>query len=1141
MRMCFKLFSLLFVCFFLASGFSAQGNGIIRGRVSDAKGVPVPAATVRLLDGDQVKTETLTDLDGLFAFPEPGTGVFRLTVEMPGFQKAVKDGVDAAAEAAGNVEITLSATAPPPRPKTIPSRKPAAQTAGDQSTAASDFQAIQTTELPGMQQFQQDTVQGEASAAALPRQDGLLLINGNSASLDSGNLNDPGFRQGLMNTARMMGFQLDMFAEQSGQGGPGGRGGLQGARGGDFGTAGGFGGGGGRGVGPGAGFRMAGFGGRGASFRQPVIQGNVTEVYSNSAMNARNYSLTGQTLPKPVQIGNDFSVTAGGVIPFIKPRTVSNAGGRSADNAGRSGRGGGGGRGGGRGGGGQPGWTFSYSGSRDRSAQNVLTTVPTDLERSGDFSQSLVQVVTLDPATGKPASVVRPVQLYRVPTDPTSIYTQITTMDQAARGLLEFIPRQNLPCPTNLPCVNNYAIQRSLPSTSDQIQASISGLRLTSRDNLAVNYSMRRGDSLNAATFPGLDSTRTNFAQNIGVSGMHMWKSRLNSNWRVTLNRTRTEGTNAFAYTRDVEGALGITGVSREAINYGVPTINLTNYGDLSLAAPSLNRNQTFTVASGLNRMGSKHSIQIGGDASWLQRNTRSDSNARGTFTFNGYATAGLDSRGRQVPGTGNDFADFLLGLPYSTSRRFADPVVNPWGNATYLRNRTYSVFIQDNWRAAPTLTLNLGLRYEYNGPTFEKYNRLVSLDVAPGFTAVAQVFPDQTGPLSGQHFSRSLVNPDRFNIAPRIGVAWRPGSRSRFVIRTGYGLFNDSSAYSSIVGQLVNQPPFAITQNQPTDPLNPLTIENGFPSNPNITILNTYAIDPRYRPAYVQQWNFDLQTQISRLYVLTVTYMGTRGSGIAISRAPNRTANSGNFTFQTNGGNSILHAVSFQLVRRFSRGFNIQNQYTLSKSIDNAPSGVAQNDADLAAERALSSQDQRHNFQTTFAYELPMGQNRKFFAAASPRLLNFIAGWTINGNFTLASGSPVTARYTGSSGSSGAALYNALRADATGIASGIPWEDRTVLAYFNAAAFAIPAGTYGNAGRNTITGPGSNIINLSVHKLFRLDENNRRLDFSWQVRNLLNHPNWGGISTSVNALNFGQVTSVQAMRSMTVNLRISF
>jgi hypothetical protein len=172
----------------------------------------------------------------------------------------------------------------------------------------------------------------------------------------------------------------------------------------------------------------------------------------------------------------------------------------------------------------------------------------------------------------------------------------------------------------------------------------------------------------------------------------------------------------------------------------------------------------------------------------------------------------------------------------------------------------------------------------------------------------------------------------------------------------------------------------------------------------------------------------------------------------------------------------------------------------------------------------------------------LPIGQNRKFFAGASTKVLNLISGWTFSGNFTLASGSPFTAHYASSDlSSSGAALYNSLRPDVTGIPVSLPRDKRTTAMFFNTAAFANPAGQYGNAGRNTITGPGSCVLNLSVRKGFRLDENNRRLDFSWQVQNLLNHPNWSSVSTTINSLNFGQVTGVAPMRSMTMNLRVRF
>ena len=218
---------------------------------------------------------------------------------------------------------------------------------------------------------------------------------------------------------------------------------------------------------------------------------------------------------------------------------------------------------------------------------------------------------------------------------------------------------------------------------------------------------------------------------------------------------------------------------------------------------------------------------------------------------------------------------------------------------------------------------------------------------------------------------------------------------------------------------------------------------------------------------------------------------------------------------------------------------------YTFCKSIDDSSgngNSIAQNDANLAAERSLSDQDQRHNFQTNLIYELPIGKNRMFFAGASNRLLNIISGWTFNGSWTLASGRPLTARYASSGGDSSAtALYNSLRPDATGLPVSIPRGDRTVWLFFSTAAFAIPAETYGNAGRNTITGPGSSTVNFSIRKGFSLDENNRRLDFSWQVSNLFNHPNWANLSTTINSLNFGQVTSVRPMRTMTINLRLRF
>jgi hypothetical protein len=211
----------------------------------------------------------------------------------------------------------------------------------------------------------------------------------------------------------------------------------------------------------------------------------------------------------------------------------------------------------------------------------------------------------------------------------------------------------------------------------------------------------------------------------------------------------------------------------------------------LSLAAPTLSRNQTLTFSFGINRIATRHSLRAGVDGSWNQRNSHSDPNGRGTFTFTGYATVLLDPQGRQVPGTGSDFADFLLGLPYSTSRRFVDQTVDSHGNSIYLRNRSWNFYVMDNWRINSRITLNYGLRYEYAGPSYEKYDRLVSLDTTSDFKAVAQVFPNRVGPLSGLSFSRSLVHADK-TTSPRA-------SESHGGRRTGRGLCSGQATESDI------------------------------------------------------------------------------------------------------------------------------------------------------------------------------------------------------------------------------------------------------------------------------------------------------------------------------------------------------
>jgi hypothetical protein len=1109
----------------------AQALSSIQGKVVDGKGVPIPAATVRLFAAAPgPPMEALSGEDGSFTFGNLPAGAYRLEVDMAGFQKLSKEGLHP--EDGASRSLTLVLQKPKAEQRTA---TPANQGRGGRSNFpggrtngnAPPFREIDLNGMSGSENNTENPAgsmgpETEGTASPQDNSDLLVISGSSSASVDAGDWSDPAFRDRIRQMAERMGFGGFMM-------GPGGQGsdGPAGQQGGPGairvgGERGGFGGGfGGRGGGPGGPFMGGGFPGRGGMMRQSRFNGSVYSTYQNSFLNARPYSLTGEELNQALQINNTFGAQIGGPLPW------GSSGGSTRRRQ-------------------QPGmWFVSYSGSRNRNPYSIFTTVPTELERSGDFSQTSLHagplagqnVVIYDPASGS----ATPFADAKIPA---------SRIDPASAALLQYIPLPNLPG-----SVQNYTLQRSLISSSETISARIN-TRLSNKDNVFANYSYRSGDSVSSQIFPGLDTDRTNRSQNVSLGGIHRFQPRFILNYRITFNRVRNLSSNPFSFTNDVAGKLGITGISNDPINYGIPTVSFTNYGDLQLGSPALNRTQTLTFSGGLNKIGNKHSFQIGGDLGFNQRNMDTDPNARGTFDFTGFATSAFDKEGYPLAGTGYDFADFLLGLPYQTSRRYGS-------SNNYLRSKNFSVFFQDNWRARANLTVNFGVRYEYIQPYYELYDHMVSLDVAPDFTAVAPVFPMQSGPYSGP-FPRSLVNGDKNDFGPRIGIAWKPKSSSHYVFRAGYGIFYSPSTYPYIASQLIGQPPFAVNQTVLTTPETPLTLQNGFPVDPSITILNSYAIDPDYRVGYVQQWNANLQTQLLKLYTLEIGYSGARGTRLDILRAPNRApsgvspgntqnslgiSNAGIFLYQQSGANSILHSGRVQVMRRFSRGFRLQSSYTLSKSIDDA-SGVGggglvvvQNDRDIAAERALSSFDQRHRFDTSFNFELPFGERRRFLASTAPFLQTLIAGWNLMGSYQLYSGTPLTARLLGNlSNNSGTGSNSSERPDSTGVSPTLSGSGQTTGHYFNTQAFAIPLpGLFGNAGRNTIPGPGTNQLNLSLRKSFRLDDNNRRVDLTWQVSNALNHPNWGGVSTVVNALNFGQVTSVRSMRQMTLNLRVSF
>jgi trimeric autotransporter adhesin len=419
-------------------------------------------------------------------------------------------------------------------------------------------------------------------------------------------------------------------------------------------------------------------------------------------------------------------------------------------------------------------------------------------------------------------------------------------------------------------------------------------------------------------------------------------------------------------------------------------------------------------------------------------------------------------------------------------------------------------------------------------------------------------VHPDQVGQVSGMYYPISLVNPDRNNLAPRVGVAWKAAKNT--VVRAGYGINYNTAAYQNIVQNMAFQPPFSNTQTNVASPTNVLTLQNGFPGSSGIT--NNYGIDLNYGLGYVQIWNLDIQQEITRSLLINIDYTGTKGTRLDVLTAPNSTASGIRipgvqpFYYESSEGDSTANAGSVRVRKRLTNGVSLGGTFTWSKSLDDASTigagssivsangkitgvtVVAQNAFDLSAERGLSSFNQEFKFTGDYLWEFPFGKGRRWLA--SPGLMqDFLGGWQWSGDWTIASGLPFTPRIIGSYSNVNSGVNGTLRADVTGLPVSIP--NPSISEWFNTGAFVTPpVGQYGNARRNSIIGPGEVLFDMAISKVIQLKES-RMLELRFSSTNVFNHPIYSAIDTVLNSPTYGRVISVSAMRASLITARFRF
>jgi hypothetical protein len=1096
--------------------------------------MPIPGAGVSAENAaTKEQLNTWTDVDGSYSLRIPADGRYTLRVQMAAFAASTQEVVldETHPDVQANFELILLSRASEAASK---SEQRQANAGGRGFQSLSVFQS-------GAGQDAAGGSMGDVVPSGMPVP-GIAPDSATESVAVSGNTSNS---FNAMSADEMQ----QRFNDARQQGGGFGGGGFGGPGGGGFG---------------GGGFGGGGFGRRGFDINRP--HGSFYYGIGDSALNASPFSLTGQPTEKPAYLQNSFGGSVGG--PLNIPH-ILHAGNKTF-------------------------YFINYNGKRASNPFDQFSTVPTLLERQGDFSQTTsptgLSVEIFDPATGiaYPGN-----QLPQPPATCTPTSTPILgDISCAALGLLPYIPLPNLPGD-----FQNFHYVTSAISDSDDLNIRLNrtfgaapagggrrgGGRNAPRNNLTFGFHYH-GSSANLTNpFPTVGGNTSVRSFDIPVSYTRS-VGKLTNIVRADFNRTRTRTQNLYAFSNDITSALGITGVSQNPFDWGLPNLSFTDIASLTDTTPVLTRNQTYTFSDNVIWNHGKHTWRWGGDFRRVQVNAETDGNPRGSFVFTGLNTSEIIG-GSAVPGTGYDFADFLLGLPQQTSEQFLGQPQQTagFGSGNHFRGNFWDLYVQDEWKTRGNLTFNLGVRYEYVSPLAETKNLIANLDLSPGVLVqnpalapqVTPIEPGQVGPYYGP-LPASLVRPDRNNFAPRVGFAWKPFSKT--VVRGGYGINYNTGAYQGIAQQLALQPPFATTATNVQTVPGDLTLQNGFPTATGIT--NNYAVNPNYRLGYVQIRNLDIQQQIRPTLLLNVDYTGTKGTNLDILEAPNRTATGirisevDAFTYESSVADSEANAGSVRLRKRLAKGFSIGGTYTFSKSLDDASSigagatsvastpglgaggtgaagggastnggaaNVAQNPFNLSAERGLSSFNQTHKFTADYLVELPFGHDKRWLTGNTPARAVF-GDWQWSGDWTIASGLPFTPRVVGNIDDVNGGTNGTLRLNLVPGQS-ISLPNPSIHEWFNTAAFVEPpAGTYGNARRNSIIGPGSKVFDMAFTKIVPLKES-RVLEFRAQATNIFNLVNYSSIDTnfSPTSLTFGRVTAAGAMRQFTITARFRF
>jgi len=832
-----------------------------------------------------------------------------------------------------------------------------------------------------------------------------------------------------------------------------------------------------------------------------------------------------------------------------------------------------------------------YEGLRISQAQPTTSLVPTQAQRGGDFSSQL----DLTSPTGTPDCNGRPtyqgelfdttltqataggfcgVPFGYVNGNPSNVIPT-SRIDPLGKTLINLFP-----APNANGLGYNYLSNPVLTQSVNQGDARVDQI-FSAKDSAFYRFSASRSPEIIPSPFPGVadgggffDGIQQVSGYSAAVSEAHVFSTKKINEIRLGYNRVNTSRFQQN-YNKDISGEVGFPGVPFTPTdnNGGLPQLTFNDSSTLGSPTylPAIELQNTYTLSDTFTLITGNRTWKFGGEIRPEENTIYEPANPRGAIAFN---TQFTDNAGDPGSG-GSGLATLLTGQP-------ANGNINNLNNIDYFRH-TYSLFAQNDWRITPKLNLNLGLRYEYFSPVYERFNAQASFNNVTGNLDIPRssnvTLPASLSYLPVNHnASNALIPRDFTNFSPRLGLAYQISPK--LTTQSAFGVFfnGDEDGPYSNPSPGFNPPYFDsqvyvapcslpsynnAAQNCSVPGLSVLS--QGFPANaltePNTPSL--FSLDTNLRTPYVMQWHLTFQYQLDQNTMLESSYVGSKSNKEYLFLNLNQAAPSADpsaaygprrpfpyvdasISYLKSGGFSNYNALQLSLQHRLTHGLSLIMNYTYSKALGNSSSanlGAQNNDAFRYTytpniEYGPLDFDVRNRFVTSFIYQLPFGQGQLVGGGSGPVLDHVIGHWTVSGLLTLSSGT----WYTVTDGNG-----NFANSDGQQRPDAVPGQKATgkpcvAGTFFNTCAFQNPAlGSFGDIGMNSLQGPDDKNFDFAVEKIIPIREK-LQLELRAEAFNVINHPNFlfaaPGPQNSNNATvfgtpSFGFVTAAQAPREI--------